>query len=346
MSLAWNSGLRECPNQEYGCSRKFLSELELEEHRSRCSYRSRERSGSLGIVMKSVKELEERVDRIENTGVESLLRRVEMLEIRCRGSKNDHELGDIRDRLVEIEASNQVIREETCRVKEQDNRISALSTQLKRLENSQRRVNSGSGEKDEPSGAQLAVMESKYQDLANSHQQVAAELSELREMVKKGTLGGRRPYKDSAGASEVEEAVQTQIAELRRKQRSELRSVEEQMDSLTHATNNTSMELRKLRMKLSSEVQGELNELKLEVDKIQRTCWTLEGQMEGKGGAKKEGHDKGHDDVSKELVNQLLDEMGVFDSARDMDSVSVELKLLQTKVGRIAINYVILFLKI
>ena len=302
MSLPWKTGVKLCPNKDYGCNKKYLSEEELEEHVLSCQYRGVD----VKLLIKTVQGLEDKMERIEGLGVPSLMRRVELLESRSRGESrrqdSTQELRDIRDRLVEIEAASQAMRD--------DARVSVLARQVELLE---QRL---------PEPSDRGELDTKYRELKISYHKLLNDVSQLRDTVNTGT--GRR-------LESADESVQTQIAELRKKQRTEMRGLGEQVDSLTLASNSNSMDLRKLRMKINSEVQGEVSELKERLDKVQRSCWTLEEQLEGGKGAGREGAVTG-EAVSKEMVNQLLDEMGVFDSARDMDGVTVELKLLQTKV--------------
>ena len=307
MSLPWNTGVKLCPNKDYGCSKKFLSEEELEEHILSCQYRGVD----IKLLIRTVHSLEEKMERIESLGVPTLLRRLEVLESKSRGEgtrryDSSLELRDIRDRLVEMEAANQAVGDDT--------RVSSLARQVEQLEKRQHET------------SDREEQDSKYRELKISYHKLLNDVSQLRDTVNTGA-GKRR---GESGAS-ADESVQTQLAEVRKKQRSELRGLGEQVDSLTLATNSTSMDLRKLRMKINSEVQAEISELKERLDKVQRTCWTMEEQLEGGKGVVREGRVTGQA-MTKEIVNQLLDEMGVFDSARDMDGVSVELKLLQTKV--------------
>ena len=299
MSLPWSTGVKLCPNKDFGCSKKYLSEEELEEHVLSCQYRGVD----VKLLVKTVHSLEEKIARIESLGVPTLMRRLEALESKGATRRPDttQELRDIRERLGEIETASQVLRDDT--------RLSSLARQVQQLE--QRLPED---------------IDSNYRELKISYHKLLNDVSQLKDTVNTGT-GGRRPAPESGD-------VQSQIAELRKKQRSEIRGLGEQVDSLTLATNSNSMDLRKLRLKINSEVQAEVSELKERLDKIQQSCWTLEEQLEGGKGAGGGGRVAGQA-VSKEMVNQLLDEMGVFDSARDMDGVSVELKLLQTKVNTI-----------
>ena len=316
MSLLWNTGVTQCPNKEFGCTKKFLSEEELDEHLRSCRYRA-ELSDVISLT-KSLHVLEEKMEKMDRLGVPALMRRLEALENKSRsetagrreGNRQDLELNDIRDRLVEIEAYSKATRDDT--------RVSILSKRVEQLEKTQ-----SSGEISE-----REELSDKFRGLKLSFRNLSNDMTQLRDTVSGGT-GRKRSVLDSG----AEDGVQKEISELRKKQRSDVRALGDQIDSLTLSTNNTSMELRKIRMKLNSELQVEVNEVKDKLDRVQRTCWTLEDQFaEGKGVSVREGKEGKGKDVSKEVVNQLLEELGVYDSARDMDGVSVELKLLQTKV--------------
>ncbi|KAI6660465.1 hypothetical protein LOD99_14050 [Oopsacas minuta] len=316
MSLPWNTGVKQCPNKEFGCLKKFLSSEELDEHIVSCRY-TEEVSDVISLT-KSLHHLEEKMDKFDRLGLPTLMRRLETLESKARiegagrreASRQDlsQELRNVQERLVEIEASNQAIRD--------DRRISQLSKQVEQLEKNQ-------------TTEVTDELADKYRELKISYQKLWNDVSQLRDSVDTGTGGRRRSVLDSG----VDEGVQNQIAELRKKQRSEIRGLGDQVDSLTITTNSATMDIRKIRMKINSEIQVEVTELKDKLDRVQRTCWSLEDQLAGNTGAPiGEGKQAKGKDVSREMVNELLDEMGVFDSARDMDGVSVELKLLQTKV--------------
>ena len=316
MSLLWNTGVTQCPNKEFGCTKKFLSEEELDEHLRSCRYKA-ELSDVISLT-KSLHVLEEKMEKMDKLGVPALMRRLEALEnksrsetaVRREGNQQELELNHIRDRLVEIEAYNTATRDDT--------RVSTLSKRVEQLEKTRSPGESSESEE----------LSDKFRELKLTFRNLSNDMTQLRDTVSGGT-GRKRSVLDSG----VEEGVQKEISELRKKQRSDMRALGDQIDSLTLSTNNTSMELRKIRMKMNSELQVEVNEVKDKLDRVQRTCWSLEDQFaEGKGVPIREGKEGKGRDVSKEVVNQLLDELGVYDSARDMDGVSVELKLLQTKV--------------